>query len=59
VLVIGDTPHDIACARHAGVKVLCVATGTYDRAALAAFSPDFLQDDLSDIAAVMDILQNY
>lgn len=59
VLVIGDTPHDIACARHAGVKVLCVATGTYDWAALAAFAPDFLLHDLSDIPAVMDILQNY
>ena len=32
--VIGDTPHDIACADAIGVRTLAVATGTYDAAAL-------------------------
>jgi phosphoglycolate phosphatase-like HAD superfamily hydrolase len=58
-LVIGDTPHDIACARHAGVQVLCVATGTYTRQALASHSPDYLLDDLGDTPAVMDILTGF
>ena len=59
VLIIGDTPHDVACARHTGVKVMCVATGTYSLEALAACSPDYLLHDLSDTDHVMWILHQY
>lgn len=59
VLVIGDTPHDIACARHTGVQVLCVATGSYSHPSLARHNPDFLLNDLADTAGVMDILYNF
>lgn len=58
-LVIGDTPYDIACARHTGVQVLCVATGTYTRQALADHNPDYLLDDLVDTQAVMEILTRF
>lgn len=33
-VVIGDTPRDIACARHDGVAVIAVATGSHDAAEL-------------------------
>lgn len=59
VLVIGDTPHDIACARHAGVQVLCVATGTYTHKALECHNPDYLLDDLADTGVVMEILNRF
>jgi len=58
-LVIGDTPRDIACARHAGIKVLCVATGGYSLEVLATHKPDFLLGDLADNKAVMKILESY
>jgi len=58
-LVIGDTPRDIACARHAGLPVLCVATGTYSREELEPHNPDYLLDDLADTHAVMEILSSY
>ena len=58
-LVIGDTPRDIACARHTGVKVMCVATGAYPREELARQNPDYLLDDLSDIRKVMAILESF
>lgn len=58
-LVIGDTPRDIACARYAGLKVLCVATGTYPYAALAEFRPDYLLESLEDMDEVMAILTGY
>ena len=35
VVVIGDTPHDVACARAAGCRSLAVATGRYTAADLA------------------------
>jgi len=59
VLVIGDTPHDVACARHAGVKVMSVVTGRFDRETLAAYMPDYLFDDLNDTEAVMKILNQF
>ena len=58
-LVIGDTPRDIACARHAGVKVLGVATGQYSVQSLAAHEPDYLLEDLSNTEQVMEILGRY
>jgi phosphoglycolate phosphatase len=46
-IVLGDTEHDITCARAAGAHVVAVATGVRDRATLAAHTPDLLLDDLS------------
>jgi phosphoglycolate phosphatase-like HAD superfamily hydrolase len=34
--VVGDTPHDISCARAVGARMIAVATGGYDASALAA-----------------------
>lgn len=48
VWIIGDTPHDIACARAAGVRVLAVATGGSTVDELRAHAPDAVFDDLSD-----------
>ena len=59
VLIVGDTPLDIACARHNGVKVLCVATGNYDFETLSSYHPDYLLSDLKDTEAVMKILTNF
>ena len=59
VLVIGDTPSDIACARGAGLKVLCVATGGYPRDVLAGHAPDYLLDDLTETDAVLEIFRGF
>ncbi len=58
-LIIGDTPYDINCAHHAGVKVLGVATGVYRSQDLAAYEPDFLMEDLSNSSQVLEILENF
>jgi phosphoglycolate phosphatase-like HAD superfamily hydrolase len=58
-LIIGDTPRDVACARHAGLKVLCVTTGRYDRAALAEHKPDYLLPGLEDLERVMEVLHGF
>jgi phosphoglycolate phosphatase len=58
VVVIGDTPHDVRCARVIGARAVAVATGNYDLAALESHRPDALFADLSDTAAVVDRLVN-
>jgi phosphoglycolate phosphatase len=52
-IVVGDTEHDIACARAAGARVVAVATGGSRRAVLEAHAPDLLLDDLGDAAAII------
>ncbi len=53
IVIIGDTPNDVACGRHLNVRSIAVATGRYDEAALAEAKPDALFGNLSDTAAVM------
>jgi phosphoglycolate phosphatase-like HAD superfamily hydrolase len=55
VVIIGDTPHDVDCARASGCRVLAVATGpSYTYEDLAATEPDLLLADLSDTDAVVE-----
>jgi phosphoglycolate phosphatase-like HAD superfamily hydrolase len=53
VVIIGDTPADIACGAHLGVRTLAVATGSYSAAQLAACRPDRVFEDLADTDAVL------
>jgi phosphoglycolate phosphatase-like HAD superfamily hydrolase len=54
--ILGDTPHDIACARAIGARAVAIATGRHTRAELAACAPDHLFDDLADTPAVLAAL---
>ena len=56
IFVLGDTPHDITCARAIGAKAIAIATGKFPRAELEAQRPDFVFDDLSDLATVLAAL---
>ncbi len=56
-MVIGDTEHDIRCARAIGALAVAVPTGGSTREALAAASPDLLLDDLSDSRSLLQILK--
>ena len=56
-IVIGDTPNDIACARHFGARAVAVATGrSYTAAALRPHSPDALLPDLTDTGLLLNTL---
>jgi phosphoglycolate phosphatase-like HAD superfamily hydrolase len=58
-IVIGDTPNDIACARHFGARVMAVATGrVHSLDDLRARGPDALLTDLLDSELVMKTLDN-
>ena len=57
VVVVGDTPRDIACARAGGARVVAVATGQFSAEVLAEHAPDALLTSLADTeAAVRAIL---
>jgi phosphoglycolate phosphatase-like HAD superfamily hydrolase len=49
ILVIGDTPLDIRCARAIGARVLAVATGRFSVPRLLEHHPDWAVEDLSKI----------
>ncbi|NNF58709.1 MAG: HAD hydrolase-like protein [Rhodothermaceae bacterium] len=56
VVVIGDTPRDIECARAFGATAVAVATGRFDRDALAPHKPDVLLDTLEETKALLGSL---
>jgi phosphoglycolate phosphatase-like HAD superfamily hydrolase len=56
VVVIGDTPADVACGRALGARAIAVATGWYSVDDLKAHDPFAVFADLSDTAAVMSAI---
>lgn len=56
VVVIGDTPLDIECARAGGVRALGVATGSHTVDDLREAGADHALEDLSDTEAVIRVL---
>lgn len=48
IYIIGDTPHDVACARAIGAKVMAVATGSFTVAQLQACGADAVFSDLGN-----------
>jgi phosphoglycolate phosphatase-like HAD superfamily hydrolase len=56
VVVIGDTPHDIACAAAAGATSLAVATGGFDVDSLRTAGADVVFEDLGDTRAVLHVI---
>lgn len=59
VVVIGDTPNDIAAARMSSLQVVSVATGKYSLSELSSHKPDLLLRDLStDADILVDFLRS-
>jgi phosphoglycolate phosphatase-like HAD superfamily hydrolase len=53
VVVIGDTPLDIACAHAHGARAVAVATGSYSADQLRAAGADLVVDTLVDARALI------
>lgn len=53
VVVIGDTPLDIACARAHGARAVAVATGSYTRDQLREAGADVVVETLSDARTLL------
>jgi phosphoglycolate phosphatase len=57
VVVVGDTPHDVACARAGGALAVAVATGTYTMEQLQDTGADVVFEDLTDAQTFMELLR--
>jgi len=53
VVIIGDTPLDVDCARACGAVAVAVATGQHGAVELAAHAPDLLFEDFADVAGAV------
>jgi phosphoglycolate phosphatase-like HAD superfamily hydrolase len=57
IVVVGDTPHDIACGKANGARTVAVATGPYPLDELLSHGPDAALPDLGDteraVAAIL------
>ena len=58
VAIIGDTPHDVACARAHGCRSVGVATGKFGVEELRRAGADLALSDLSDTHRVVSWLMN-
>jgi phosphoglycolate phosphatase len=57
VLVVGDTPHDVACALAAGATPIGVATGSYTVDQIRDSGAELIFDDLSDTDLFLELLR--
>ena len=56
VVVVGDTEHDVTCARANGFRAVAVESGWVAREVLERAAPDALLADLSDLGAALRAL---
>jgi HAD superfamily hydrolase (TIGR01549 family) len=58
IVIIGDTPHDIECAKPLGAKTIAVLTGPYPFEELKKRRPDHLLEDLTETEKIVSIIKN-
>ena len=51
IVIVGDTPNDIACGKANGARTVAVATGPFSPDELLAHGPDAVLPDLADTDA--------
>jgi phosphoglycolate phosphatase len=56
VVIIGDTPGDIACAASIGARTIAVATGPYSADQLREYQPDHVFETMADTEAFLSAI---
>ncbi len=56
IWIIGDSIHDVRCAKANGLNCLALTTGFTPEASLLAEKPDFLLQNLNDTAEILSII---
>ncbi|MGQ0539362.1 MAG: HAD family hydrolase [Gemmatimonadaceae bacterium] len=58
IIIVGDTPADMACGRSVGARAIGVATGHYSTGDLSQHAPHAVFADLCDTEAVLTAIDN-
>jgi len=58
IVIIGDTVHDVRCAKHSGAVSIAVGTGWTSRDEILDEKPDYFFEDLGDIELVMGTIRS-
>lgn len=58
VVIIGDTEHDINCAKVLNSKCIAVATGHYTVSQLQSFNPDYTFENFANIDAAFEAIMS-
>lgn len=56
VVVVGDTPRDVACGRFEGTRTVAVATGRFDVTSLEEAGADRVLPDMEDLQETLEVL---
>lgn len=56
VVVVGDTPRDVACGRFGGTRTVGVATGRFDISSLEEAGADHVLPDMGDLRETISVL---
>ncbi len=56
VVVVGDTPHDVAAAQENGCRSVAVATGRYSERRLTSAGADHVLPDLTDPSVILSMV---
>jgi phosphoglycolate phosphatase-like HAD superfamily hydrolase len=56
IVIVGDTPADVACGSNVGARAIAVATGSYSTDELAACHPHAVFATLADTSAVLEAI---
>ena len=58
VVIIGDTEHDVNCAKVLNSKCVAVATGHYTVSQLQSFNPDYTFENFADVDAAFEAIMS-
>lgn len=58
VILIGDSPLDVECAKFAGIKVLTVSTGGYSQDYMQSIGADFTFENLSETDKLIELINS-
>ncbi len=56
LVIIGDTPRDITCAKEGGIESIAVASGFHEAEALEKFSPELVVKSLEEKEKILKLL---
>jgi phosphoglycolate phosphatase len=58
IVLLGDSPRDIKCAKDAGVRIIAVAAGKYKPLDLVGMEPDLLVESMTEKDNIVSYLEN-